>query len=77
MKQKGQLMPPSVSAQGDINWRSSRRCDGGQCVLVAGQDGSVLIGNASCQRSLYLTFAVAEWQAFVGRIKSGNLDRIE
>jgi hypothetical protein len=58
----------------DLNWRTSRTCDSGECVGVARQDESVLIRNTSDPKAPVSRFTRKEWAAFLAGAKLGDFD---
>jgi hypothetical protein len=64
------------SAPGDLNWRVSRTCDGGACVMVARHDDSVLLGNTTQPDGPVYTYTRAEWKEFLAGAKLGDFDDI-
>ena len=64
------------SALGDLNWRVSRTCDGGACVMVARHDDSVLLGNTTQPDGPVYTYTRAEWKEFLAGAKLGDFDDI-
>jgi Domain of unknown function (DUF397) len=62
------------SATGDIQWRVSRTCESGACVMVARQGDSVLLGNTSQPDGPVYTYTRAEWREFLAGAKLGDFD---
>jgi hypothetical protein len=56
------------------NWRFSRRCDGGACVMVGHQEGSIVVGNAAQPDGPYIAYTVAAWRNFLLGIRQGAFD---
>lgn len=69
-------MSSYASASGDINWQISSFCDGGQCIMVARQDESVLIGNTKNPEAPVSEFTTDEWRQFLAGVKLGDFDNI-
>ena len=67
-------MAEHASAPENRNWRVSRTCDGGACVMVARDGEFVLFGNTSKPDGPAVTFTRAEWQDFLVGVKSGDFD---
>jgi hypothetical protein len=63
------------SASGDLNWRVSRTCDSGACVMVARDGDSVIFGNTTEPGSI-ITYTRAEWNEFIAGVKFGDFDDI-
>jgi Domain of unknown function (DUF397) len=62
------------SATGDIQWRVSRTCESGACVMVARQGDSVLLGNTSRPDGPVYMYTRAEWREFLAGAKLGDFD---
>jgi hypothetical protein len=62
------------SATGDIQWRVSRTCESGACVMVARQGDSVLLGNTSQPDGPVYMYTRAEWREFLAGAKLGDFD---
>jgi predicted secreted Zn-dependent protease len=67
-------MAASPSAREDLEWRKSRTCDGGACVVVSRQDESILIANSGQLSGPFNIFTRAEWKEFVAGVKLGDFD---
>lgn len=67
-------MPSFTSASGYIAWRISRHCDGGECVMVAEHDGSILVASTRSKNGPFIRFTPDDWRAFVRMAKSGDFD---
>lgn len=67
-------MSGNPSAPGDLDWRVSRTCDGGACVMVASQGDSVLLGNTSRPNGPVYAYTRAEWNEFLAGAKLGDFD---
>jgi len=63
-----------MSAEEGLDWHVSRTCDNGQCVKVARNGESILIGNTNSQVGEISKFTVDEWRHFVAGIKLGDFD---
>jgi hypothetical protein len=59
---------------GDFDWRVARLCESGECVGVALQGESVLIGNTSDPEAPVSRFTKQEWVSFVAGVKLGDFD---
>jgi hypothetical protein len=64
------------SAPGDLNWRVSRTCDGGACVMVARDGDNVVFGNTSKPDDPVYSYTWAEWKEFIAGVKLGDFDGI-
>jgi hypothetical protein len=64
------------SASGDLDWRISSACDGGQCVGVARRDQFILIGNTNDPEGVVSKFTTDEWRQFLIGAKLGDFDGI-
>ncbi len=60
----------------DLDWRVSRACEGGQCIMVARDGDSVVFGNTANRGGLTYSYTTAEWQQFVVGVKQGDFDGI-
>ena len=67
-------MTASPSAQVDLEWRKSRTCDGGACVVVSRQGDSILIANSGQITGPFNAFTRAEWKDFIAGVKLGDFD---
>jgi predicted secreted Zn-dependent protease len=65
-----------ASVPGELNWRVSRTCDGGACVMVARHGDSVLFGNTSQADGPVYAYTGAEWKEFIAGVKLGDFDDI-
>ena len=61
---------------GELNWRVSSLCDGGQCVRVARRGEFVLIGNTNDKEGPVSEFTTDEWRQFIEGAKLGDFDGI-
>lgn len=64
------------SDQGDLDWRVSRTCESGACIMVARQDESVLIGNTGNPDGPISEFTIEEWRQFLEGVRLGDFDDI-
>lgn len=62
------------SAPDDPNWRWSRTCEGGACVMVARHGDSILFGNAAEPNGPVYVYTVDEWRHFIAGAKAGDFD---
>jgi hypothetical protein len=62
------------SAPGDLNWRWSRSCEGGACVMVARHGDFILFGNATEPNGPVYVYTVDEWRHFIAGAKAGDFD---
>ena len=61
----------------ELSWiKSSLSMANGNCVEVAGLSGDIHIRDSQNPRGSVLRFSAAEWNAFVGGIRQGELDRL-
>lgn len=60
----------------DLDWRTSRTCEGGACIKVVRRGESVLIGNTNGSETLVNEFTVDEWRQFLVGAKLGDFDGI-
>jgi len=64
------------SAPGDLDWRVSRTCDSGACIMVARRGDSVVFGNTTKPDGPIFAYTRAEWSEFIVGVKSGDFDDI-
>ena len=64
------------SAPEDVNWRKSRTCDGGACVLVAEHGESVMFGSTEEPNGPVFVYTKTEWREFLAGAKLGDFDDI-
>jgi Domain of unknown function (DUF397) len=64
-----------ASASGNLSWKVSSFCDGGQCVRVASRGEFVLIGNTN-NPEMVSEFTADEWKQFLAGAKLGEFDSI-
>jgi predicted secreted Zn-dependent protease len=64
------------SAPQDLDWRISRTCESGACVMVARRGDSVLLGNTSQPDGPISAYTRAEWKEFLAGAKRGDFDDI-
>lgn len=62
------------SAPGELEWRVSRTCEGGACVMVARQGDSIVFGNTSQPDGPVYAYTGAEWKEFIAGVKLGDFD---
>ena len=55
-------------------WRRSSRCDSNACVEVAHASGEVLLRDSKDPDGPRLSFAAAQWSAFLDGVKDGQFD---
>jgi hypothetical protein len=55
------------------NWKTSTKCESGQCVEVAITTDSIKIRNSN-DHSVVASFTIDEWKAFVLGAKDGEFD---
>jgi hypothetical protein len=56
----------------DDTWRTSKRCEGGQCVQARRVDEDVQVRDCAATE---LTFCAPAWRQFVEGVKDGEFDR--
>jgi hypothetical protein len=66
------LVDPSTVTE--LIWNVSRKCNGGTCVRVAHDGRTVFLGDAKNPSGPVLSCSPPQWQAFISRIKRGELD---
>lgn len=59
-----------------LDWRVSRTCEGGACIMVARDGDSVLFGNTTTPGGDTFSYTTTEWQQFVVGVKRGDFDGI-
>lgn len=64
------------STSENLNWRASRTCEGGACVMVARDGNSVIFGNTATAEGPTFSYTTAEWEQFVVGVKQGDFDDI-
>jgi predicted secreted Zn-dependent protease len=69
-------MSTDEPAPGGLDWRVSRTCESGACVVVARNGESILIGNSSQPNAPVITFTTDEWHEFLAGVKLGHFDGI-
>ena len=69
-------MPVNPSASGDLDWRVSRTCESGACIMVARVGDSVVFGNTGHPNGPTYTYSRAEWNEFLAGAKLGDFDDI-
>jgi predicted secreted Zn-dependent protease len=68
------MTQPGPAARNALAWRVARGCNGGECVRVAVNDGTVLIGDTKSPQGPVLSYTAAEWQAFVEGVQQGDFN---
>lgn len=68
-------MPAYKTAPGDLDWRVSRTCDSGACVMVARDGEKVIFGNTTESGSTII-YTANEWREFIAGVKLGDFDDI-
>jgi predicted secreted Zn-dependent protease len=69
-------MPTYSLAPAKLDWRVSRACEGGACVMVTRNGDSVIFGNTTTPDGPTYSYTTAEWQQFVVGVKQGDFDDI-
>ena len=64
------------SAPGDLDWRVSRTCESGACIMVARNGNSVVFGNTQYPDGPVFTYTDAEWREFLAGAKQGDFDGV-
>jgi hypothetical protein len=67
-------MPPLQLHVNNSGWRVSKRCDGGACVMVGRQKGSILVGNAAQPNGPHIAYTFAAWRNFLLGLRQGAFD---
>ncbi len=67
-------MYPSASAK--LDWRWSRACEGGACIMVARDKDLVVFGNTTAPGGPTYSYTTAEWRQFIIGVKQGDFDGI-
>lgn len=65
-------MPVYTLPSEDLDWRMSRACEGGACIIVARHGDSVVFGDSANPRGPAYSYTTAEWQQFVVGVKQGD-----
>ena len=73
---KGPLMPSLKTGLDNVSWRVSRRCDGGQCIMVGCQDKAIIVGITTQPSGPYVIYPVLAWERFLFSVKRGDFDRL-
>jgi len=60
----------------DLEWRVSRTCESGACVMVARRGHAVLIANTSSPEGPISEFTTDEWRHFLAGVKLGDFDGV-
>jgi predicted secreted Zn-dependent protease len=68
-------VPAHRTAPGDLDWRVSRTCDSGACVMVA-RDGEVIVFGNTTEPGSTITYTTHEWREFIAGVKLGDFDDI-
>jgi Domain of unknown function (DUF397) len=58
---------------GDIGWRSSSRCAGGECIQVARREGEIIV-RSSADPEWQLSLSLTEWHDFLAGVRAGDVD---
>jgi hypothetical protein len=58
----------------ELLWRVSSSCQGGACIQVAQHGGMIAVGDSKHSDGPILTFDLAEFGAFIARIRRGDFD---
>mgnify|MGYP003623158081 CR=1 FL=1 len=69
-------MSINTSVPVGLDWRVSRSCEGGACVMVAGRGDTVIFGNTTEPDGPFLAYTKGEWQAFIAGVKRGDFEDI-
>lgn len=67
---------PTYPLAANLDWRVSRACEGGACVMVARDGESVRFGNTTTPGGPTFAYTTAEWHQFVVGVKQGDFDDI-
>ncbi|HEY5359508.1 MAG TPA: DUF397 domain-containing protein [Streptosporangiaceae bacterium] len=63
------------SSPAGLSWRTSRYCNGGDCIRVASNESVVFVGDSKDPEGPVLSYSKHEWHQFVTSIKRGDYDR--
>lgn len=69
-------MPMNQSSPSGLDWRVSSACEGGACIMVAGHDDIVLLGNTNEPGGPVLSYTKTEWREFLAGVKLGDFEGI-
>lgn len=69
-------MPMIPSSQADLDWRISRTCEGGGCIMVAADGDIVLFGSTKERGGPVLSYTKDEWREFIAGVKLGHFEDI-
>ncbi len=69
-------MPKYTSDSGDLEWRISRTCESGACIMIARQGDSVVFGNSTQPNGPTYAYTATEWKEFIAGVKLGDFDDI-
>ena len=69
-------MSAHSSAPGDLDWRVSRTCESGACVMVARNGDSVVFSNTRDPKGPVYTYTATEWREFLAGVKQGDFDSV-
>ncbi len=68
------MMSTNAPARTKLSWRRSSFCEGGACVRVAADQGTIVVGDAKNPCGPILVYTEPGWRKFVQRVKSGAYD---
>jgi hypothetical protein len=68
-----QVDPESLDG---LAWRTSRYCNGGNCIRVASSADVVYVGDSKDPGGPALSYTKVEWRQFVTSIKNGDYEGI-
>jgi hypothetical protein len=57
-----------------LTWRTSGRCNNGDCVEVAMLEEEVVVRDSKDRHGLVLRFTAAEWRAFLAGVHAGEFE---
>jgi Domain of unknown function (DUF397) len=66
------MSPYEAGQPTELTWRATRICASSECVEVAQRSDTIMVRDSVRPDSTVLRYASADWQAFVGAIKSGE-----
>jgi len=69
-------VPKYTSDSGDLEWRISRTCESGACIIIARQGDSVVFGNSTQPNGATYAYTATEWKEFIAGVKLGDFDDI-
>jgi predicted secreted Zn-dependent protease len=65
-----------TSARRGLDWRVSRTCESGACIMVARHGDEVVFGNTNHPDGPTCSYTKTEWEEFLAGAKRGDFDDI-